>query len=318
MSTLRIDPHAHQAASLMSWLAARGGLERAGLAPKNLTATSSDNEAMRALFQPLAASSGFAVTDYSSMLVSTIFACLSKIAGAWLQLPVHQYRMLADGGRELMGQTPIWWLLNESPHPRWTAAGWREWIVRCVHLRGDQHTEIVRKPGASAGGAVDYLKPHHPDNCRARCVGDRLRYDVFDPETQKTYGVDQDDMLHFSGFGFDGVKSLSVVQYAARNSIGNALAARDFSGRQLGEGAMPKIALTYPASSTTTRRSSARQLRRRLQRARQPEAAARAHRRRQGRSTARLQTDRHGAAREPALRARRHVPGVRRAAGADR
>lgn len=240
-----------QSRVLMDWLArnpganTRAGVER--LAVHNLTAVSSDNDAMRALFQPLPASSGFAVTDYTSMMVSTIFACLSKISGAWTQLPVHQYRMLPGDARESMGQTPLWWLLNEAPHERWTAASWREWIVRCVHLRGDQHTQIMRKPGASAGGAIAGLKPLHPDFVRARLLDGRTVYDVFDVETGSSYGVDQDDMLHFSGFGFDGLRSISVVQHAARNSIGNALAASDFTGRQLGEGAMPKIALQYPA-----------------------------------------------------------------------
>jgi HK97 family phage portal protein len=251
MSALQLDAGRHQSGALMAWLAKRpGGLARAAVKPLpnlvNLTAVSSDNEAMRALFAPLPASSGFAVTDYTAMLVSTIFRCLSTIAGAWTQLPVHQYRMLAGGARETMDQTPLWWLLNESPEDQWTAASWREWIVRCVHLRGDQHTEIIRKQGVAAGGAVESLRPHHPDNVKVHCVDRRLVYSVFDPETRRTYGVDQDDMLHFSGFGFDGKKSLSVVQHAARNSIGNALAASDFTGRQLGEGAMPKIALTYP------------------------------------------------------------------------
>ena len=204
---------------------------------------------MRALFQPLPASSGFSVTDYTAMLVSTIYACLSKISGAWTQLPLHHYRMLdGAGARQSMEQTPIWWLLNESPSDRWTAAGWREWIVRCVHLRGDQITEIIRKQGASAGGAVESLLPYHPDNAKARrhpTIPGRNVYDLTDADTGKTHTVDQDDVLHFSGFGFDGLKSLSVVQHAARNSIGNALAASDFVGRQLGEGAMPKIALEY-------------------------------------------------------------------------
>jgi HK97 family phage portal protein len=253
--TLQLDTGAHQSRVLMAWLAGQpGALQRAGVQPlaankpaiNNLIATSSDNDAMRALFAPLPASSGFAVTDYTSMLVSTIFACLSKISGAMTQLPVHQYRLGVEGDRERMAKTPLWWLLNESPDARWTAASWREWIVRCVHLRGDQHTLIIRRTGAAAGGEVIGLRPLHPDNVRVRSEGGRNIYDVFDPETERTMGVDQDDMLHFTGFGFDGKRSLSVVQHAARNSIGNALAASDFTGRQLGEGAMPKIALTYP------------------------------------------------------------------------
>jgi HK97 family phage portal protein len=255
--TIQLDTDAYQSRVLMTWLASQpGAMQRAGVQPlagrqagagvSNLIATSGDNEAMRALFAPLPASSGFAVTDYTSMLVSTIFACLSKISGAMTQLPVHQYRIGVDGDRERMAKTPLWWLLNESPDAQWTAASWREWIVRCVHLRGDQHTQIIRRSGASAGGEVIGLRPLHPDNVRVRCEGGRNIYDVFDPETGHSTGVDQDDMLHFTGFGFDGKRSLSVVQHAARNSIGNALAASDFTGRQLGEGAMPKIALSYP------------------------------------------------------------------------
>lgn len=248
MSAQLIDLPAtrHESKVLARFNAERQAARESIRVHNSLVATSGDNEAMRALFAPLPAASGFAVTDYTSMCVSTIYACLSKISGAWTQLPVHQYRMLADDARESMGRTPLWWLLNEAPHDQWTAASWREWIVRCVHLRGDQHTWIIRKAGASAGGAVQALKPLHPDHVKAHAVDGRLVYAVYDPDTGKTRGVDQDDMLHFSGFGFDGVKSLSVVQHAARNSIGNALAASDFTGRQLGEGAMPKIALSYP------------------------------------------------------------------------
>ncbi len=209
-------------------------------------ATSSDRDAMLALFQPLNTSSGFAVTDHTAMLVSTVFACLNKISGAVLQLPIHQYRVGTSGDREKMQPTPLWWLLNEQPASRWTAASWKEWIVKCVALRGDQYTEIVRGTAPMSGGTPASLKPHHPDCVHTRVVDDRLRYDVQDLETGEIRGIDQDDMLHFPGFGFDGRKSLSIIQWAARNAIGNALAAADYSGRTIGEGAMPQIALTYP------------------------------------------------------------------------
>jgi HK97 family phage portal protein len=42
------------------------------------------------------------------------------------------------------------------------------------------------------------------------------------------------------------VRSLSVAQASARNAIGNSLAAADFMGRTMGEGAMPQIAIKYP------------------------------------------------------------------------
>jgi hypothetical protein len=59
-------------------------------------------------------------------------------------------------------------------------------------------------------------------------TSDRLKYYVHDVDT---FGVDQDDMLHFPGFGFDGLRSMSVIQWAARNAAGNALAMDEYSGR---------------------------------------------------------------------------------------
>jgi len=260
-ATFNLEAAAHPSRVLSAWLAGNpGAAARAGIAPlaggRALTQISngtafggvlSDRDAMLALFAPVGSSSGFAVNDTTAMLVGTVYACLSKIAGAVLQLPVHEYRYGAEGDRQRVMNSPLWWMLNESPMPGgdWTAASWKEWIVRCVHLRGDQHTEILRGTGRELGQAIG-LKPHHPDRVQPRMTSAGLVYDVCDRYTSKVYGVSPDDMLHFSGFGFDGVRSLSAIQHAARGAIGNALAAADFTGKNLGEGAMPQIALTYP------------------------------------------------------------------------
>ena len=212
---------------------------------------SSDNDAMNALFQPIASASGFAVTDKTAMAVTTVYACLSKLAGAVLQLPVGHYRLDKDGERHRVENAPLWWLLNESPHALWTAASWKEWIVRCVALRGDQHTRILRSSNNS-GGQIVGLQPLHPELVVPRLVpgamgttGHRLVYDTIDPYTGKMETVDQDDMLHFAGFGFNGLHSLSAIQHAAKQAIGNSLASAEFTGRTIGEGAMPQIALEF-------------------------------------------------------------------------
>lgn len=259
MSALQLDTGAHQARTLMTWLGAQPGdaFARAGLAApaagssdlavRNATTivTSGDVGAMRELFAPLSTPSGFPVTDHTAMCESTVYACLNVISGAIVQLPVHQYRGSTVGNREAMEPTPLWWMLNEQPCDAWTAASWKEWIVRCVGLRGDQVTQIVR----GAGGLPIALRPHHPDLVnilRNPERPERLLYGVQDLETGRTYGLDQDDVLHFTGWGFNGTRSLSLVQHAARNAISNSLASSDYMGRSIGEGAMPQIALTYP------------------------------------------------------------------------
>lgn len=195
------------------------------------------------IFGPPGQAFGPVVTDQTAMQVGTVYACLEKLGGAVLQLPLHQYRLDRDGDRErVTPPTRLWWLLNESPTPAWTAASWKEWIVRCVKLRGDQHTEIVR---GRSGEAVELIV-HHPDCVQSRLVDRRLRYDVVDVDTGKVRGVDQDDMLHFAGFGFDGIRSLSAIKWAARNSIANSLGAALYMGKTIAEGGMPRIALNYP------------------------------------------------------------------------
>lgn len=230
---------------LIDWAKSRpGALERMGI--NNLTVISSNLDGMEALFQPINSPSGFVVNDKTAMQVSTVYACLSKLAGAILQLPIEQYRMEPDGQRKQTPRNCLWWLLNESPSDAWTSASWKEYIIKCVALRGDQFTEIVRSKAALTYGYVVRFNIHHPDYVIPRRLKGRLVYDVQDLETSQVYTVDQDDMLHFTGFGFDGLRSLSMVQYAARNAIGNSLASADYSGRSIGEGAMPQIALSYP------------------------------------------------------------------------
>lgn len=223
--------------------AARAGVTLPVL--KNATVVSSDREGMLALFAPVLSSAGIPVNERTAMQVSAMYACLTRIAGAITQLPLHLYKHDADGNRTRLQPSALWWLLNESPVDNWTSAAWKEWIVRCVHLRGDQFTQILR--GSSrTGGVPTGLRPLHPDRVIVRLVGGRLRYDVMDVDSGSMYGVDQDDMLHFTGFGYDGLRSISVIQYAARQAIGNSLAYSDFAGRSVGEGAMPKIAISYP------------------------------------------------------------------------
>ena len=103
-----------------------------------------------------------------------------------MQLPLHEYRLDPGGQRQaITPHSPMWWLLNESPHPAWTASTWKQWIVRCVKLRGDQHTQILRNLRGEAIG----LLPLHPDCVHPRTIDRRLRYDVWDNVTGRAYGV---------------------------------------------------------------------------------------------------------------------------------
>ena len=208
------------------------------------------------IFGPITQTFGPPVTDYTALQVGTVYSCLAKLAGAVSQLPLHEYVVGADGERaRVTPPSPLWWLLNESPANAWTAAAWKQWIVRCVKLRGDQHTEILR----SRTGVPIGLKPHHPDCTQTRTVDGRLRYDVIDIETQRVYGVDQDDMLHFTGFGFDGERSMSAIKWAARSAVAAELGAAQYMGKSLVEGGMPRVAIEVPGAMNKDQQGTLRQ-----------------------------------------------------------
>lgn len=221
----------------------------------SLSFSNGTSQSMMDLFGAVPNQIGPVVTDLTAMQVGTVFACLEKLGGVVLQLPLHHYTINQQGERErIRPLSPVWWMLNESPSPAWTAAAWKEWIVRCVKLRGDQHTQILRNVRGEPVG----LRPLHPDCVQARTVNRALRYDVWDVEEGRAYGVEQDDMLHFTGFGFDGERSLSAIKWAARNAISNSLSSAAFMGKALGDHGMPKVALEFPNRMTPEQAKQAR------------------------------------------------------------
>jgi HK97 family phage portal protein len=114
-------------------------------------------------------------------------------------------------------------------------------------LHGNAYAEILRGPGGSIRG----LMPLHPRRVSVGVWenGERLAYAVEpDPFVQgakvPTRVLDQDDMLHVAGLGFDGVTAPSPLRHALRMTGGVALAAQQFSGQFFANSARPDYAIT--------------------------------------------------------------------------
>jgi HK97 family phage portal protein len=207
---------------LQQFMAQRGAL-------RNVTYSDSVMEAFGV------AASGATVTPTSAMRVSAVFACVQRIAGAIATLPIHVYERTTDGGRKRVDQ-PVWWLLNEQPTLRYSAASHWEHVTAGFLLRGDGFTFMGRDPM----GNVKELIPLPWSAVDVVRDGNRLKYFVNDVAR---FGVDSSDMLHFPGFGFDGVRSMSVINWAARNATGTAMAMDEYSGRFFANGAHPSLVL---------------------------------------------------------------------------
>jgi HK97 family phage portal protein len=190
--------------------------------------------------------SGQAVTPLSAMRVAAVFACVQKIAGAIATLPIHAYR--TDGDIKIrQPRDDLWYKLNEQPSLQFTAASHWEGVSAGQLLRGDAFTWIRR----GANNSVRELLPM-PHGCVSpmRQPDGSVRYYVTLPDYGISTWLEAAEVLHFPGFGFDGIKSMSVIQHAAKNATGNALAMDDYSGKFFANGAHPSIALEAPTKMT--------------------------------------------------------------------
>lgn len=193
--------------------------------------------------------SGMAVTEKQAMQASAVYASVGLIGGAVASLPFHIYkRDLKDGSRARY-ETDLWWLFNESPTPAWTSASAWQYTMQSILLKGDSFWEIVRAGPYSP--TVTGFIPHHPDNVVVVRDSDGQNLYQF-TYFGKTYTRYADDVLHFTGLGFDGLRSMTPIHYALRYAAGTSIAADQYSGQFFKGGARPDHAIEVPADINLT------------------------------------------------------------------
>ena len=125
-----------------------------------------------------------------------------------------------------------------------TSCVWREYLTANILLGGNAYVAIGRD---QANRVVDLFPIPWRAVLPARQKSGRMTYSVdLGDGTKEVF--DQADMLHIPGLGFDGVKGLSVITYAARQAIGLALATESHGSRLFSNGARLGVVLKHPKS----------------------------------------------------------------------
>lgn len=191
------------------------------------------------------APAGTTVSATTAMRVSAVAACVAKISGAIVNMPIHEYAL--DGGEipSRMPRSELWYQLNEQPSPHFTAASMWEGVSMAQLLRGDAYGLIRWRMN---GSIREILPLPWGSVSPVRTPGEGVRYYVNLPSHGISTWFDPSDILHYPGLGFDDstMRSMSVIQFGARNAIGNALAMDEYSGKFFEGGAHPSIVLTSP------------------------------------------------------------------------
>lgn len=185
------------------------------------------------------------VTEATAMAVSAVYRCVSLIAGLVAGLPLKVYQDMGDGGIVETPDHRYADLLAGVPYPgrALTSFAWREMWSAQASLNGN-HYSVIRRDNANR--VIGFEPAPFSAVTGWRTQNGRTRYKIDWPGEPGSEYVDQADMLHFAGPGFDGVKAPSRIQAFARNAVSLARVLEEQTGRVHENAARPSGLLTVP------------------------------------------------------------------------
>ena len=193
--------------------------------------------------------SGRPVNERTAMQTTAVYACVRILAEAVASLPLHVYEYQDDGGKKLVHDHPLYYLLHDEPNPEMTSFVFRETLMSHLLIWGNAYAQIIR----DGAGRVLGLYPLLPDNMEVQRDDKRNIYYVYsrnsdENPTFKEYGnikLKAEDVLHIPGLGFDGLIGYSPIAMA-KNAVGMTLACEEYGASFFANGANPGGVLEHP------------------------------------------------------------------------
>ena len=174
-------------------------------------------------------------------LQSTVFlACCRILAETIATLPIHVYRRLPDGGKEIASDIPLYKVLSFAPNSWQTKYEFFEQLVMTVCMWGNSYTQV----SSGKYGSVSELTNLHPSRMEVeRLENGRLRYSYTNPETGRLERYTQDQIMHVRWTPEpDGIKGMVPVE-VSRESIALARACEIHAAKFWANSARPGIVL---------------------------------------------------------------------------
>ena len=193
--------------------------------------------------------SGKSVNERTAMQTTAVYACVRILAEAVASLPLHVYEYQDDGGKKLVHDHPLYYLLHDEPNPEMTSFVFRETLMSHLLIWGNAYAQIIR----DGAGRVLGLYPLLPDKMEVQRDDKGNIYYVYsrnsdENPTFKEYGnikLKAEDVLHIPGLGFDGLIGYSPIAMA-KNAVGMTLACEEYGASFFANGANPGGVLEHP------------------------------------------------------------------------
>lgn len=193
--------------------------------------------------------SGKPVNERTAMQTTAVYACVRILAEAVASLPLHVYEYQDDGGKKLVHDHPLYYLLHDEPNPEMTSFVFRETLMSHLLIWGNAYAQIIR----DGAGRVLGLYPLLPDKMDVQRDDRGNIYYVYSRNSDenpmfKEYGdirLKAEDVLHITGLGFDGLIGYSPIAMA-KNAVGMTLACEEYGASFFANGANPGGVLEHP------------------------------------------------------------------------
>ena len=193
--------------------------------------------------------SGKPVNERTAMQTTAVYACVRILAEAVASLPLHVYEYQDDGGKKLVHDHPLYYLLHDEPNPEMTSFVFRETLMSHLLIWGNAYAQIIRDGAGRVLGLYPLL-PDKMDVQRDDCGNIYYVYSRNSDENPmfKEYGdirLKAEDVLHIPGLGFDGLIGYSPIAMA-KNAVGMTLACEEYGASFFANGANPGGVLEHP------------------------------------------------------------------------
>lgn len=193
--------------------------------------------------------SGKPVNERTAMQTTAVYACVRILAEAVASLSLHVYEYQDDGGKKLVHDHPLYYLLHDEPNPEMTSFVFRETLMSHLLIWGNAYAQIIR----DGAGRVLGLYPLLPDKMEVQRDDKGNIYYVYSRNSDenpmfKEYGnikLKAEDVLHIPGLGFDGLIGYSPIAMA-KNAVGMTLACEEYGASFFANGANPGGVLEHP------------------------------------------------------------------------
>lgn len=187
-------------------------------------------------------SSGVMVTDEKARSVAAWYSAIRVISEDIAGLPLVLYRRNGRA-KDRAEDHPLYRLLHDAPNPEMTSFVFRETLQAHLLTWGNAYAEKE----LDRGGRTVALWPLRPDRMEPLWIDGRRVYRYRVAPGAASVDLEARRVLHIPGLGYDGLVGYSPVRMA-RETLGAAIALREYGNRVLANDARPSIVMTHPGA----------------------------------------------------------------------